>query len=110
LDGFLLLYSCRVKLPHEAIRSKLAGENIVDVTEEDLEFFKNLTFLDLSDNSVQMQMLSNLSALEELDLQYNNIDMLQLSPEMFPQLHTLHLSYNKVPTKHLSDLTNLQNL
>jgi Leucine-rich repeat (LRR) protein len=57
-----------------------------------------------------MHMLSNLSALEELDLQYNNIDMLQLSPEMFPQLHTLHLSYNKVPTKHLSDLTNLQNL
>ena len=25
LDGFLLLYSCRVKLPHEAIRSKLSG-------------------------------------------------------------------------------------
>ena len=25
LDGFLLLFSCRVKLPHEAIRSKLSG-------------------------------------------------------------------------------------
>jgi hypothetical protein len=25
LDGFLLLFSCRVKLPHEAIRSKLAS-------------------------------------------------------------------------------------
>ena len=23
LDGFLILYSCRVKLPHEAIKSKL---------------------------------------------------------------------------------------
>lgn len=40
LDGFLLLYSCRVKLPHEAIRSKLSGENIVDVREEDLVYFK----------------------------------------------------------------------
>jgi hypothetical protein len=50
LDGFLLLYSCRVKLPHEAIRSKLAGENIVDVREEDLIYFKNLTYLDVSDN------------------------------------------------------------
>ena len=52
LDGFLLLYSCRVKLPHEAIRSKLAGMNINDVTDEDLEFFKNLTYLDISDNRV----------------------------------------------------------
>ena len=25
LDGFLILYSCRVKLPHEAIKSKLDG-------------------------------------------------------------------------------------
>ena len=63
LDGFLLLYSCRVKLPHEAIRSKLAGMNINDVTEEDLEFFKNLTYLDISDNRVQMHQLMNLHAL-----------------------------------------------
>ena len=74
LDGFLLLYSCRVKLPHEAIRSKLAGMNINDVTEEDLEFFKNLTYLDISDNRVHMHQLMNLSALQELDLQYNSID------------------------------------
>jgi hypothetical protein len=40
LDGFLLLYSCRAKIPHEAIRSKLSGENIVDVREEDLIYFK----------------------------------------------------------------------
>ena len=35
LDGLLLMYSCRVKNPHQAIKSKLAGENIVDVREED---------------------------------------------------------------------------
>ena len=29
LDGFLILYSCRVKLPHEAIKSKLDGQNIM---------------------------------------------------------------------------------
>ena len=74
LDGFLLLYSCRVKLPHEAIRSRLASMNIIEVTEEDLEFFKNLTFLDISDNRVQMHQLQNLVSLQELDLQYNQID------------------------------------
>ena len=68
LDGFLLLYSCRVKLPHEAIRSKLAGENIVDVREEDLVYFKNLIYLDASDNSIYLEQLMNLSNLEELDL------------------------------------------
>jgi Leucine-rich repeat (LRR) protein len=110
LDGFLLLYSCRVKLPHEAIRSKLASENIVDVTEEDLEFFKNLTYLDISDNFVQMHQLANLVALEELDMQYNNMTALQLLPDMFPQLHTVHLSYNKIPKEHLSDLGHLTQL
>ena len=52
LNGFLLLYSCRVKLPHEAIRSKLSSMNITEVVEEDLEFFKKLTYLDISDNNV----------------------------------------------------------
>ena len=26
LDGFLILFSCRVRLPHEAIKSKLASK------------------------------------------------------------------------------------
>lgn len=39
LDGFLILFSCRVKLPHEAITSKLASQTIVDVIEEDLCYF-----------------------------------------------------------------------
>ena len=48
--------------------------NINDVTEEDLEFFKNLTFLDISDNRVQLHQLANLVSLQELDLQYNTVD------------------------------------
>jgi len=39
LDGFLILYSCRVRLPHEAIKSKLSSQLIVDVIEEDLCYF-----------------------------------------------------------------------
>jgi|TARA_B110000285_G_scaffold149117_1_gene166452 hypothetical protein len=52
LDGFFLLYSCRVKIPNQAIKSKLSGQNIIDVKEEDLVYFTNLTHLDISDNSV----------------------------------------------------------
>jgi Leucine-rich repeat (LRR) protein len=61
--------ACRVKMPHLAIRAKLASSNYCDVIEEDLTFFKNLTHLDLSDNNVHIHQLTNLVSLEELDLQ-----------------------------------------
>ena len=71
LDGFLILYSCRVRLPHEAIKSKLNSKQIVDVIEEDLCYFQNLTSLDLSDNKVRLEQLKNLRYLQELNLQFN---------------------------------------
>lgn len=73
LDGLLLQHSCRVKVPSQAIRSKLSGENIVDVKEEDLLAFPNLSHLDVSDNSLQLHQLANLLNLRDLELQYNNI-------------------------------------
>lgn len=53
--------------------------------------------------------------MEELDLQYNNIDHLDLlsNPHIalpFPQLQTLHLSYNKIPPGHFLQLSHLSNL
>lgn len=54
LDALLLAFSCRVKNPELAIKSKLCGENIIDVKEEDLELFPNLTMLDVSENHLLM--------------------------------------------------------
>lgn len=76
LDGFFLLYSCRVKIPNQAIKSKLSGQNIIDVKEEDLVYFTNLTHLDISDNNVLLSQLLNLVSLEDLDIQYNNLNQL----------------------------------
>ena len=86
-----------MKLPHEAIRSKLAGENIIDVREEDLVYFKNLTYIDLSDNSLNMAWVQNLEGLEELDMQYNQMQNIKLKASSFLNLKALHLSYNRVP-------------
>lgn len=110
LDGFAINVACRVKMPHLAIRAKLASSNYSDVIEEDLAFFKNLTHLDLSDNCVQMHQLTNLNALEELDLQQNNIRELHLFEDSFPHLHTLHLSFNRIPKDHLFALGTLKSL
>lgn len=101
LDGFFLLYSCRVKIPNQAIKSKLASQNIVDVKEEDLVYFTNLTHLDISDNHIMLSQLLNLTSLEELDAQYNNLDQIQLNEGCFPKLSTLKLSYNKIPFTHI---------
>ena len=84
--------------------------NITEVVEEDLEFFKKLTYLDISDNKVYMHQLLNLTGLEELDLQYNHLDLLSIPPESLPNLHTLHLSFNKIPPGHLTELGNLSSL
>ena len=97
LDGFLILYSCRVKLPHESIKSKLASQNIVEVIEEDLCYFQNLNSIDLSDNRVRLEQLKNLKALSEANLQYNMIQAVPpLAREDFPKLEILNLSYNSI--------------
>ena len=94
----------------QAIRSKLTGENIVDVREEDLIYFRNLTHLDLSDNNVNLNQLKNLSGLMELDLQYNNIEYLQVTHGFFARLQSLKLSYNRVPPSHLAELGKMPRL
>jgi Leucine-rich repeat (LRR) protein len=94
----MLLYSCRVRLPHEAIKSKVSGEKIVDVIEDDLSYFKNLVILDASDNEIAIDQLKNLMALQKLNLQYNNITSLMISGGMFPNLETLDLGFNRIPS------------
>lgn len=110
LDAVLLSYSCRVKNPHQAIRSKLNGQNIIDVKEEDLIHFSNLSHLDISDNQVLLSQLVNLCNLEELDIQYNNLSFLAINSDNFPKLQTLKLSYNKIPPSHIIELGNLVSL
>lgn len=110
LDGFLLLHSCKVKLPYEAENSKLPSQQITDVRIEDLTYFKNLISIDLSDNQVQLDWLRNLENVQEIDLQYNSLSQLELEAGMFQHLKYLHLSYNRIPAAHMQMLQHLPNL
>ena len=58
-------------MPKEAIKSKITGENLVDVVEDDLAYFSNLVYLDVSDNKIRLDQLWNLLNLNELHMQYN---------------------------------------
>ena len=111
LDGFLILYSCRVKLPHEAIKSKLDSQNIMEVIEEDLCYFQNLSSIDLSDNHVRLEQLRNLKSLTEINLQYNYIRTIPtLGPDDFERLETLNLSYNSLTPASIRSLYTLKKL
>ena len=105
LDGFLILYSCRVKLPHEAIKSKLDHQSIMEVIEEDLCYFQNLNSIDLSDNRVRLEQLRNLKSLSEINLQYNYIRIIpQLAADDFEKLEVLNLSYNSITPASIRSL------
>ena len=111
LDGFLILFSCRVRLPHEAIKSKLSSKQIVDVIEEDLCYFQNLTTLDLADNKVRMEQLRNLKYLQDLNLQFNSIHQIpSLGDKDFMALESLNLSYNKLNFDSIRNLYQCKNL
>ena len=101
-------------MPHEAIKSKLASQKIVEVIEEDLCYFQNLNSIDLSDNKVRVEQLRNLKSLADVNLQYNNIQTIpSLSKEDFPKLEILNLSYNQLTPasiRHLYQLPRLKNL
>ena len=62
--------------------------------EEDLTYFKNLSFLDVSDNELSIDQLKNLAGLRELNLAYNSITSVMVSDGMLTALETLNLSYN----------------
>ena len=111
LDGFLILYSCRVKLPHEAIKSKLDSQNIMEVIEEDLCYFQNLSYIDLSDNHVKLEQLRNLKSLTDINLQYNYIRVIPaLSNDDFERVETLNLSFNSLTPASIRSLYTLKKL
>lgn len=101
----MILYSCRVRLPHEAIKSKLSSQQIIDVVEEDLCYFQNLSSLDLADNRVRLEQLKNLKYLSDLSLQFNQICKIPtLSEHDFSNLENLNLSYNRLQPESIRSL------
>ena len=51
--------------------------------EEDLVYFKNLSFIDLSDNHLNLAWIQNFEGLQELDMQYNQMTAIQLRQNAF---------------------------
>ena len=68
MDGFFLMKVSKCEVPHEVVKLNLNGRNIHEVVNEDLKFFNNLIDLDLSENQLSLDQLTNLPSLVVLSL------------------------------------------
>ncbi|OQR97127.1 hypothetical protein ACHHYP_12695 [Achlya hypogyna] len=109
LDGFLLLDTCRVEFPEEASRADVNGHNITAVVADDLQYFTNLLFLDMSDNQAPLEPLGALPALKELDFQCNALHKVS-NLVGFTSLEWLNLSFNCLVGKDVEELSKLPKL
>jgi len=81
-------------------------KNLVDIVENDMAYFENLTRLDLSENSIKdIRKLSALKALNRLELQNNGIEDINFKEaDNLDFLQEVDLSYNKINFPTLENL------
>ena len=78
MDGFYIMKISKCEVPHEVVKLNLTGKNIHEVVNDDLKFFNNLIDLDLSENFVSFDQLTNLPSLVVLSLQDNQVKEVKL--------------------------------
>ncbi len=109
LNGFMLLDASGVGLPEDSMAAALVEKGLVDVNEEDMQFFTGLEYLDVSENNLNIAAFQNLSSLVELRLACNNIFNIG-DLYGFESLQRLDLSYNKLTVISVQALQSLPNL
>jgi len=103
LDGFMLLAASGHEFPDNAQVASLVDKGLTTIVEDDLSFFSNLIFLDVSENRLYIEGFSLLRSLQELRLACNGISHVQISGG-FDSLLFLDLSYNKLTMGAISSL------
>lgn len=114
LDGFTLLDSCNVEFPDSALRVNIQGRDLECAVAEDLVYFVNVSYANLGDNKLRLDMLEALKSVEEVHLACNGIEYIRPIQEgSFKYLAELDLSYNAIDPKtiiHLKDIPSLREL
>ena len=109
LDGFHLLEAANAQLPVDVRQALFVDKHLVGVVEEDLCHFERLQMLDVSENSMQLDMFLPLPRLRSLNLACNGISTIEPSFG-FHALQNLDLSYNSLALRSVQALDFLPNL
>ena len=95
LDGFIMLESTGMGFPEDGKRAVIPGKGYNKVVVEDLNFFVNLSFLDVSDNLLDFRDFEEMESLLELRMSCNYIEHI-FTVQGYSQLQYLDMSYNRL--------------
>lgn len=109
VDGFVLLDASLAELPEHAYRITIPPNGYSSVQYEDLRFFENLEYLDVSDNRLDVFDFARLPKLKDLRMTFNHIHQISLNPNIdfnncYLNLLSLDLSFNQISPEFISEL------
>jgi Leucine-rich repeat (LRR) protein len=110
LDGFLLLEAAGLGFPEEVEQINLSDRHLKTVIEEDLTYFNELLYMDISENQLPFLSFGALPKLRELRMACNFISVIEDDIYGFNHLMFLDLSYNQLTVDSILALSALPKL
>lgn len=107
LDGFMLLESAGLGFPEEVEQINISDHRLTSVVEEDLTYFTELLYMDVSENQLPFMSFGALPKLRELRMACNFISVIEDDLYGFNQLMFLDLSYNQLTVDSILALSTL---
>eukprot|EP01039_Chlorochromonas_danica_P000757 gene757-821_t len=104
LDGFYLLEVAAISFPEDVQQINLSDRHLLSVIEEDLPYFTELLYLDLSENRLPLSPFGALPQLRELRMVCNHLQQID-EITGFQKLLFLDLSYNSINLESIIELT-----
>lgn len=106
LDGFYILDTAGFGFPEDVQYAELADRKLKSIVDEDLTYFTELMYMDVSENLLPMAPFGALPKLRELKITCNHIRNIG---ELFgfDQLMYLDLSYNQLTSSSIIELSHL---
>ena len=95
LDGFVMLEATKMGFPEDGKRAVVSGRGFNAVVADDMNFFVNMTYLDVSDNLFDFRDFEDMASLTELRFSCNYIEQI-FTIEGYMQLQYLDMSYNRL--------------
>ena len=95
LDGFCLLENTGSAFPEDVLQANMADLNLRKVEPQDLMYFTELLFIDISENSLHLSPFGALPKLRELKIACNEIvniedNMAGFNNLLYLGIHTIH--------------------
>ncbi len=107
IDGFMLLDVAGLGFPEEVEQIILSDRKLKTVVEEDLTYFTELLYVDVSENQLPFLSFGALPKLRELRMACNFISVIEDDIYGFSQLMFLDLSYNQLTVDSIVALSTI---